>query len=84
MDLQKSDTRRRQIQLLDSAIGDPGRLRNKPKGSLADCNSLFQVLKEEYRDGTGTLVHRLYHDAFQICITHGDEARVSVFAERGV
>jgi hypothetical protein len=29
------------------------------------------------------LIARLYYDAFQISITHGDQARASAFAERG-
>jgi len=56
---------------------------NKPDNSLADCHSLLQVLEEEYHGGAGALVARLYYDAFQISITHGDQARASVFAQRG-
>lgn len=55
----------------------------RPEESLADCQSLLRVLEEEYKDGVGVLIARLYYDAFQICITHGDQARASVFAERG-
>lgn len=82
-DLQISDARRLQIQNLDSAIGDPERVMNKPHDCLADCYLLLQVLNEEYQGGAGVLVARLYYDAFQISITHGDQARASVFAERG-
>jgi hypothetical protein len=56
---------------------------NKPDNCLADCHSLLQVLKEEYHGGAGALIARLYYDAFQISITHGDQARASVFAQRG-
>jgi hypothetical protein len=83
VDLQASDARRRQIQLLDEAIGDPERVMMRPEESLADCHSLLQVLEEEYKDGAGALIARLYYDAFQISITHGDQARASAFAERG-
>ncbi|TVY51235.1 SET domain-containing protein 5 [Lachnellula cervina] len=82
-ELQASDSRRRQIRLLDEAIGDPERVMIRPEESLADCQSLLRVLEEEYKDGVGVLIARLYYDAFQICITHGDQARASVFAERG-
>jgi hypothetical protein len=44
---------------------------------------LLQVLEEEYKGSAGALIARLYYDAFQISITHGDQARASVFAERG-
>ena len=83
VDLQASDSRRKQIQLLDEAIGDTKRVMTRPYGSLADCHSLLQVLEEEYKDSVGILIARLYYDAFQISITHGDQARASCFAERG-
>jgi len=57
---------------------------NKPDNCLADCHSLLQVLEEEYHGGAGALIARLYYDAFQISITHGDQARASVFARRGL
>ena len=82
-DLQASDARRYQIQLLDEAIGDPERVIMRPEESLADCHSLLQVLEEEYKDGAGVLMARVYYDAFQISITHGDQARASAFAEKG-
>jgi hypothetical protein len=82
-DLQASDARRRQIQLLDNAIGDPERMMEKPDESLADCHSLLQILDEEYKGSAGALISRLYYDAFQISISHGDQARASAFAERG-
>lgn len=44
--------------------------------------SLLQVLEEEYHVGAGASIARLYYDAFQISITHGDQARASVFAGR--
>jgi len=81
-ELQDSNQRRLQIQRLDSAIGDPGRVMNKPDECLADCHRLFQVLEDEYAGHAGALIARLYYDAFQISITHGDQARASVFARR--
>jgi hypothetical protein len=81
-DLHISDTRRLQIKNLDDAIGDSERVMNKPEDCLADCHLLLQVLEAEYKGGAGALMARLYYDAFQISITHGDQARASVFAER--
>ena len=80
--LQASDNRRRQIQNLDEAIGDPFRMMNNPQESLRDCFSLFQVLDQEFDGCAGALFARLYYDAFQISIAHGDQARASLFAER--
>ena len=80
---QMSDARRLQIQHLDDAIGNPDRVMNKPDECLADCHTLLQVLEAEYKDSAVTLFARAYYDALQICITHSDQARASVFAERG-
>jgi hypothetical protein len=82
-DLQASDARRRQIQLLEEAIGDPERMMKSPEESLAGCHSLLQVLEAEYKGSAGVLIARLYYDAFQISINHGGQARASAFAERG-
>lgn len=81
-ELQASDARRLLIQSLDNAIGDPFRMAKSPKESLGDCHSLLQLLNEEYDGCAGALSARLYYDAFQISIAHGDQARASVFAER--
>ncbi|KAK2743435.1 hypothetical protein FQN57_004900 [Myotisia sp. PD_48] len=75
-----SDVRRRRIQTLDWRIGDPDRVLSTPGACLEDCHSLLQLLEQEY--SSGALVPRVYYDAFQICITHGDQARASCFAER--
>ncbi|XMA20790.1 hypothetical protein WAI453_013581 [Rhynchosporium graminicola] len=79
--LQASDNRRIKIQTLDEAIGDPYRMMSSPRGSLADCYTLLQVLKQEFGNYAGALIPRLYYDAFQISIAHGDQARASMFAE---
>ena len=81
-ELQTSDARRLRIQHLDDAIGDSDRVMNRPDESLADCHSLLQLLEEEYRGDADASIARLYYDAFQISITHGDQARASVFAGR--
>jgi hypothetical protein len=80
--LQASDNRRIQIQSLDEAIGDPIRMMSRPHESLRDCYSLLQVLEQEFDGNAGALIARLYYDAFQISIAHGDQARASIFAER--
>ncbi|MCJ1398586.1 hypothetical protein MMC11_001786 [Xylographa trunciseda] len=82
-ELQTSDARRLQIQYLNDAIGDPDRVINRPDDCLADCYSLLQVLEEEYHSSAEASIARLYYDAFQISITHGDQARARVFAEKG-
>lgn len=51
--------------------------------SPADCHSLLEVLEDEYKGGVGALIARLYYDAFQISISYGDQARASVFPEKG-
>ncbi|KAK0609069.1 SET domain-containing protein 5 [Lasiodiplodia hormozganensis] len=81
-ELQASDTRRLLIQSLDEAIGDPSCMMCRPKESLNNCHLLLQALEEEYDGCASVLGARLYYDAFQVSITHGDQARASVFAER--
>lgn len=81
--LRISDARRLQIERLDLAIGDPIRVMITPNDSLKDCHSLLHLLEEEYNNCAGASIARLYHDAFQISIAHGDLARGSVFAARG-
>lgn len=82
VELQASDKRRLMIQNLDEAIGDPFRMQNRPKESLSDCHSLLQILEDEYDGRPGILAARMYYDAFQVTISHGDQARASVFADR--
>lgn len=46
-----------------------------PEKSLGYCHSLVQLLDAEYGTYFGEiLVARVNYDAFQICITHGDQA----------
>ncbi|KAK6608606.1 set domain-containing protein 5 [Botrytis cinerea] len=40
------------------------------------------ILDQEFDGCAGALIPRLYYDAFQISIAHGDQARASIFAER--
>lgn len=80
--LQASDDRRKQIQRLDEAIGDPFCMMSDPHESLRNCYSLLQALDQEFGGCARASNARLYYDAFQISIAHGDQARASIFAER--
>jgi hypothetical protein len=80
--LQESDARRAEITRLDQAIGDPSRTMTAPHQGISDCRRMLQLLRTEYKSCAPTLEARLYYDAFQISIIHGDQARASAFAER--
>jgi hypothetical protein len=81
-DLKESDARRLKIEALDDAIGNPFRMQIMPEESLKDCQLLLGILEHEYDGYPGVLNARLYYDAFQVSIAHGDQARASVFADR--
>ncbi|KFY05165.1 hypothetical protein O988_00216 [Pseudogymnoascus sp. VKM F-3808] len=76
--LKVSDDRQVRIQILDDAIGDASRLMTSPGNALSDCRELLSLYEVEAI--TDARVARVCYDAFQICITHGDEARASSFA----
>jgi len=80
-ELQASDARRRRMEELDQAIGNPLRAELRPEESLTNCHILVQLIEQEYGTSTHALVARAYYDAFQICILHGDQARARIFAE---
>ena len=82
-ELRVSDDRRRRIEELDKQIGDPVTMMTKPVMSLHACKALLELLLKEYGSSDTALVARCYYDAFQIVISHGDQARAQVFAERG-
>ncbi|KAF3910762.1 hypothetical protein ABW20_dc0100574 [Dactylellina cionopaga] len=81
-EIRVSDARRTQINILDNAIGNGNMVMNKPEDCLATCFKLLQLLNDEYHGIAPGLVARLYDDAFQISITHGDQARAKIFAQR--
>ena len=81
-ELQESDARNLLIQSLDDAIGNLINMIVRPEESLKNCLSLLQILQAEYDDGVEPLNGRLYHDAFQVSISHGDQARASIFADK--
>jgi hypothetical protein len=81
-ELSESDARQRKIRELDDAIGNPMKVMNKPTESLSNCRLLLRTLETEYDGHVEPHNARLYYDAFQICIAHGDQARASAFAEK--
>lgn len=78
--LKISDARQLRMQLLDNGIGDSDTVIESPRIALARCRELLSLYEIEAI--TDPRVARVYYDAFQICITHGDEARASVFAQK--
>jgi hypothetical protein len=78
--LEISDARQLQMEFLDNAIGDSDTVMESPGIALARCRELLSLY--EIEGITDPRVARVYYDAFQICITHGDEARASVFAQQ--
>jgi hypothetical protein len=78
--LKISDAHQLRIQYLDDAIGDPDTATERPGIALAHCRELLSLYEMEAI--TDPRVARVYYDAFQICITHGDEARASIFAQK--
>jgi len=81
-DSQESDSCRKTITSLDNAIGDRMSVMRTPEKSLSYCYSLVQLLDAEYATSCEILFARVNYDAFQVRITHGDQARASVFARR--
>ncbi|KAL8335699.1 hypothetical protein RB598_009740 [Gaeumannomyces tritici] len=79
----ESDQRRSLVGVLDVKISDPQRVKDEPAGVLADCAALEQVLLDEFdgKPDQGIMV-RLYYDAFQVVVSHADQARGIVFAQR--
>ena len=76
----RSDDRLRQIQYLDSAIGDGAQLMHQPLQHLHKVRSLLLLLEAEKI--SDARLPRAYYDAFQTVIAHGDEARAKIFAEK--
>ncbi|KAF4633788.1 hypothetical protein G7Y89_g4333 [Cudoniella acicularis] len=74
------DHRQSEIKRLDDLISDGSRLLSHPDKCLEDVHTLLTLLEAE--NITNTQTPRAYHDAFQIAIIHGDQARAKVFAQR--
>ncbi|KAF2642313.1 SET domain-containing protein [Massarina eburnea CBS 473.64] len=80
-EIRVSDARRLRMKKLDDDIGNGDRMVRRPKDSLKDCHELLKLLKEEYDGCAVVLEARAYYDAFQVVITHGDQARATGFEE---
>ncbi|KAL1956436.1 hypothetical protein VTO42DRAFT_7323 [Malbranchea cinnamomea] len=74
------DRRLQEMARLDASLGDGRRIMSKPLDCLRDAHTIFRMLKEE--GIVGSRISRVYNDALQITIAHGDLARAKVFAER--
>ncbi|KAK8128153.1 SET domain-containing protein 5 [Apiospora sp. TS-2023a] len=75
-----SDRRRKEINELDEKVGDGKRIVKNAEEMLHDAWRKLKLLREE--GITDAWVSRAWHDAFQIAIANGDQARAKVFAER--
>ena len=78
--VEANDVHRVQIDHFDSSIGNASIVRNTPGDELAACHPLSKLFKEEYDVSVGVRLARLYHNVFQVCISHGDQARARTFA----
>lgn len=78
--LKISDDRQLMMQFLDNAIGGSDAIMESPGTALSRCRDLLSLYEMEAI--TDPRVARVYYDAFQICITHGDQARASAFAQK--
>ncbi|PGH23044.1 hypothetical protein AJ80_02817 [Polytolypa hystricis UAMH7299] len=77
---EKRDSRVQEMLQLDSLLGDGRRTMSKPLACLRDAYTIFQMLNVE--GISGSRIARVYNDALQIVIAHGDQARAKVFAEK--
>ncbi|KUL81766.1 hypothetical protein ZTR_09241 [Talaromyces verruculosus] len=77
---QESDRRLNEISRLDESIGDGLRLICSPLSCLHDAHAMLQLLRME--GIVNAKIPRLYYDAFQIVIAHGDQARATVFLQK--
>ncbi len=75
-----SDRRRSEIGLLDAGIY-PDCYETEPLHCLWDCWVILQLAREEFGDHAPSM-RRWYGDARKISVSHGDQARASVFASR--
>lgn len=81
-ELQESDDRRSKLrriqQRFDILKGDI----ETSRARLNDCYVMLSVLEKEWRGAAQATSAVVLHDAFSICVAHGDQARASVFAKR--
>ncbi|KAF8456805.1 hypothetical protein BDZ91DRAFT_745056 [Kalaharituber pfeilii] len=75
------DTRRALLTKLDAEVGNGMLIFTNPARALKNCRRLLDLLPLEHTEAE---ICRVYHDAFQIAIAHGDQARASAFLELGL
>ena len=80
VDRKTSDSHLNEIQRLDELIGNGQVMFSVPLKALQNVQRLLQLFRSEGIQNAS--VPRAYYDAFQIAITHGDQARAKIFAER--
>jgi hypothetical protein len=78
--LEISDGNQLLMQFLDNVIGDLDAIMESPGTALSRCRELLSLYEMEAI--TDPRVARVYYDAFQICITHSDQARACAFAQK--
>lgn len=79
-EVKQRDRRLETIAQIDNTLGNGRRIMSKPLECLHDAHKVFRMLNDE--GITGSRISRIYNDALQITIAHGDQARAKVFAQR--
>lgn len=74
------DAKLKEMARLDAGLGNGRRIMSKPLECLHDAHTVYRMLRDE--GVAGARISRVYNDALQIVIAHGDQARAKVFAER--
>jgi hypothetical protein len=77
---QESDKRFNELSRLDDSIGDGFQLICSPLSCLQNAHKMLRLFQME--GIMDARVPRLYYDAFQIVIAHGDQARATVFLQK--
>ena len=76
----QSDQRLQRLVALEAEIGDGVRIVTTPLACLKKTRQMLQLLREEGMNEA--TISRVYYDAFQVAIAHGDQARARVFVKR--
>lgn len=74
-----SDNRLEEVQHLNDVIGNSAHLMLYPQQHLQKVHTLIRLPEAEQISDARLL--RVYYNAFQTAIAHGDQARAKVFAE---
>ncbi|KAF8424472.1 hypothetical protein EV426DRAFT_598086 [Tirmania nivea] len=75
-EVQARDKRRAQISRMDDEVGGGILIATNPARAMKFCRQIIRLLPLERLEGE---VPRVYFDAFQLAIAHGDQARASAF-----